>query len=156
ANGASLIRGGAVYWSRSGGSVSLIDSKLLNNGVTATASSGESGGGAIYTNANLSSLRSVFEGNSASATSVGGLGGAITLVGSGRFSTINESTFLFNGASPGMPIFGYGGAVFVGCDDCSTQIVRSYLRGNSANFGGAVYARKPSTGTLDVFLTLVN
>ena len=156
ASGPSLIRGGAIYWSRASGTVSLIDSQFLDNSVTATASNGESGGGAIYTDASLSSLRTLYEGNSASATTGGGVGGAISLVGTLSSNTITESTFRFNGASPGMPLFGYGGAVYVTCDNCSTQIVRSYLRGNSANYGGAVFARRFSSGVADAYLSLSN
>ena len=55
-----------------------------------------------------------------------------------------------------MPLFGYGGAVYVTCDTCSAQIVRSYLRGNSANYGGAVYARRVSNGLADAFISLSN
>jgi hypothetical protein len=157
ASGPSLIKGGAIYWNRSSGSLSLIDSQFLGNTATATASNGESDGGAIYTIANLSALRSVFQGNAALATNGGGGGGgAIALFGIMRSHSITESTFRFNGASPGSAIFGYGGAVLVGCDNCSTQIVRSYLRGNSANIGGAVFARKPSAGAIDVFISLAN
>ena len=156
ASGASLIRGGAIYWSRSSGTLSLIDSKFLDNGVTATAANGESGGGAIYARTSLSSLQTLFEGNSASATTGGGTGGAIALVGNQTSNSITESTFRFNGASPGMPLLGYGGAVYVTCDTCSTQIVRSYLRGNSANYGGAVFARRSSNGVADAYITLAN
>ena len=156
ARGPSLIRGGAIYWTRASGTLSLIDSQFLDNSVTATSASGESSGGAVYARTNLSSLRTLFEGNSAAATTGGGTGGAIALVGTQSSNTITESTFRFNGASPGMPLFGYGGAVYITCDTCSTQIVRSYLRGNSANYGGAVYARRSSTGPADAYLTLVN
>lgn len=156
ASGPSLIRGGAIYWSRPSGTVSLIDSEFLDNSVTATASNGESSGGAIYTNASLTSLRTLFEGNSAGATTGGGLGGAISLIGALSSNTITESTFRFNGASPGMPLFGYGGAVYITCDNCATQIVRSYLRGNSANYGGAVFARRLSSGVADAYLSLSN
>ncbi len=157
ASGPSLINGGAIYWGRSSGTLSVIDSRFLNNSVSATASNGQSSGGAINTNASLSALRTLFEGNYAAAPAGGGgSGGAIALLGTLRSNSITESTFRFNGASPGSLQLGYGGGIYVGCDDCSTQIVRSYLRGNSANFGGAVFARKPSTGTTDVYLSLAN
>jgi hypothetical protein len=157
ASGPSLIKGGAIYWNRANGSLSLIDSQFLGNIATATASGGESDGGAIYSTGSLSTLRTLFEGNAVLATNGGGGGGgAIALFGSTLSSSITESTFRFNGASPGSTLFGHGGAVLVGCDDCSTQIVRSYLRGNSANYGGAVFARKPSAGTTDVYISLAN
>lgn len=156
ASGTSLIRGGAIYWNRSAGSVSAVDSQFLSNSVEATASSGESSGGALYTNADLSVVRTLFEDNDALSTSGGGIGGAIAVSGSGSFGSITESTFRFNDASQASALFGYGGGVYVGCDDCSMQIVRSYLRGNTANYGGAVYARKTSAGTTDVYLTLAN
>jgi hypothetical protein len=156
ANATNLVRGGAINWSRTSGSVSLIDSHFLNNAVMATASNAESGGGAIYTTSNLTALRTLFESNVALSGTGGGNGGAIALSGNLRSSSITESTFRFNGASPASALFGYGGAVFIGCDTCSVQIVRSYLRGNSANFGGAVHARKTSAGAADVFVTLAN
>ncbi len=156
ASGPSLIRGGAIYWSRSSGTVSLVDSRLLGNVVTATAVNGESGGGAVYAAANFTALRTLFEANAALATSGGGTGGAISLRGTTHSNSITESTFRSNVASPGSTFLGYGGAVSVSCDTCSTQIVRSYLRGNAANIGAAIYARKPSTGTTDVFVTLAN
>ncbi len=156
AKGASLIRGGAIYWNRASSTLSLIDSEFLDNSVTATATNGESSGGAIYARASLSSLRTLFEGNSAAATTGGGLGGAISLIGALSSNTITESTFRFNGASPGMPLFGYGGAVYITCDNCATQIVRSYLRGNSANYGGAIYARRLSSGPADASISLSN
>jgi hypothetical protein len=156
ANGTNLVRGGAINWSRTSGSVSLIDSRFLNNSVMATATNAESGGGAIYTSSNLVALRTLFEGNVALSSTGGGNGGAIALSGNLRSSSITESTFRFNGASPASAQFGYGGAVYIGCDTCSVQIVRSYLRGNSANYGGAVYARKSSVGVADVFVTLAN
>ncbi len=156
ASGGSLISGGAIYWNRSLGTLSVVDSEFINNGVEATATNGESTGGAIATNANLAVSRSVFDSNYSSSTTGGGLGGAIALRGTMRSNSITESTFRFNGASPASALFGYGGAVYVGCDKCSTQIVRSYLRGNSANYGGAVYARKPSSGAADVFISLAN
>lgn len=81
ASGPSLIRGGAIYWTRASGTLSLIDSEFLDNSVTATAATGESSGGAVYARTNVSSLRTLFEGNSASATTGGGTGGAIALVG---------------------------------------------------------------------------
>ncbi|MEP6880610.1 MAG: hypothetical protein ABI866_01390 [Dokdonella sp.] len=155
--GPSLITGGAIHWSRSSGTLTVIDSQFLDNAVTATASNGESSGGAIYTNANVSIVRTLFDSNAAFATTGGGLGGAIALFGTQRNFSITESTFRLNAASPAAPLFGYGGAVYVYCDNCSTQIVRSYLRGNSANFGGAVFARKSSDGgPSDVFLNLAN
>lgn len=154
--GPSLIRGGAISWSRSSGTLSVIDSQFLDNAVTATASNGESSGGAIYTTANLSSLRTLFDGNAALSTTGGGIGGAIALLGTSRSNSITESTFRFNGASPTSPLLGYGGAVYVGCDTCSTQIIRSYLRGNAANFGGAVFARRGNAGATDVFVSLAN
>jgi hypothetical protein len=156
ATGASLIRGGAIFWNRTSGSLSLIDSQFLDNSVLATANNGESGGGAVFTTANLTSTRTLFQGNTALASNGGGVGGAVALVGSARSSSIMDSTFLFNGASPASALFGYGGAVYVGCDNCTAQVVRSYLRGNSANYGGAVYARKTSAGAADVFVTLAN
>ncbi len=156
ATGSNLIRGGAISWRRINGTLSLIDSEFLDNSVTATAANGESSGGAVYAATHLSALRTLFEGNSANATTGGGMGGAISLVGTASSSTITESTFRFNTASPSMPLFGWGGAVYVGCDNCQTQILRSYLRGNSANKGGAVYARKPSVGTTDVNVSLAN
>lgn len=155
--GPSLIRGGAIYWNRPSGTLSLIDSRLEGNTATATASGGEANGGAIYSVGSLNALRTVFEGNAVLATNGGGgVGGAIALSGSMRSNSITESTFRFNGASPGSAILGHGGAVLVDCDDCSTQIVRSYLRGNSANYGGAVFARKPGAGPTDVYITLAN
>lgn len=156
ASGASLIKGGAINWDRSSGTISVIDSQFLDNAVTATASNGQSSGGAIYTTANLSVLRTLFDSNAALSTTGGGIGGAIALRGDTRSSSITESTFRFNVASPASPSLGYGGAVYLGCNNCSTQIVRSYLRGNSANTGGAVFARKTNTGTTDVYLTLAN
>lgn len=156
ASGPSLIRGGAIQWSRSSGTLTVIDSRFLDNAVTATASNGESSGGAIYTTANFSSLRTLYDGNAALATTGGGIGGAIALLGAMRSNSITESTFRFNGASPAAPLLGYGGAVYVGCDNCSTQIVRSYLRGNSANYGGAVFARRGNAGATDVYISLAN
>ena len=156
ASGPSLIRGGAIYWNRTSGSVSLIDSQFFDNSVTATATNGQSGGGAVYASTSLSSLRTLFVGNSAGAASGGGTGGAIALSGTQTSSSITESTFRFNGASRGMSLLGYGGAVYAGCDNCQVQIVRTYLRGNSAYDGGAVYARKPSAGAMDVYLSLSN
>lgn len=156
ASGPSLISGGAIAWQRSAGTISLIDSRLVGNTVTATAGNGESSGGAIYTTASLSALRTLFESNAALSTTGGSVGGAILLQGSGRSNSITESTFRFNAASPGSSLLGYGGAVALSCDNCTAQIVRSYLRGNAANFGGAVYARKSSAGATDVYISLAN
>ena len=157
ASGPSLISGGAIFWNRSSGTLTVKNSQFLNNGVTATASNGESSGGAIYTTVSSSIGQTLFEGNFAYATNGGGLGGAIALSGTQKSSSITESTFRFNGASRGMsPLLGYGGAVYAGCDNCQVQIVRTYLRGNSAYDGGAVYARKPSVGAMDVYLSLSN
>jgi hypothetical protein len=156
ASGTNLVFGGAINWARSSGSVSLVDSQFLNNGAMATASNAEAGGGAIYTSSNLTALRTLFEGNVALSSTGGGYGGAIALSGNVRSSSITESTFRFNGASPASALFGYGGAVYFSCNNCSVQIVRSYLRGNSANYGGAVYARKTSAGAADAFVTLAN
>ena len=155
--GPNLIRGGAIYWNRPNGTLSLIDSRFDGNTATATASGGEADGGAIYSVGNLNALRSRFEGNAVLATNGGGgAGGAIALSGTMGSNTITESTFRFNGASPGSAILGHGGAIAVGCDNCSTQVVRSYLRGNSANYGGSVFARKSSVGATDVYISLAN
>lgn len=156
ASGPNLIRGGAIYWNRPSGTVTLVDSRFLGNLVTATAASGQSAGGAIYALANFAATRTLFEANAALAPSGGGVGGAIALRGSAYNNTIIESTFRFNGASPGSATFGYGGAMHVDCESCTAQITRSYLRGNSANFGGAIYARKNAGGTPDLVLALAN
>ena len=156
ASGPSLIRGGAIYWNRSTGTVTLIDSRFLGNLVTATAVGGQSAGGAIYAIANFAATRTLFEANAALAPSGGGVGGAIALRGTAYYNTIVESTFRFNGASPASPSFGYGGAMHVDCENCTTQVTRSYLRGNSANFGGGIYARKNAGGTSDLILALAN
>lgn len=156
ASGANLIRGGAIHWTRTNGAITLIDSRFLGNVVTATASNGQATGGAVYANANFFATRTLFEANGAFSSTGGGLGGAVSLQGVMRTNSITESTFRFNAASPGAPTFGYGGALFVGCENCTTQIARSYLRGNSANYGGAIYARKNSGGATDLILSLVN
>jgi|GEM_PF-4649824 len=154
--GLNMISGGAIYWDRSSGSVSLIDSQFLDNSVEATASSGESSGGALYTNADLYAGGTLFQYNSALSMADGGaLGGAIAVTGTDQFSNITDSTFRYNSASPNSSLRGYGGAVYFRCDDCQMQIVRSYLRSNSANSGGAVFAAKYSVvTTTDAYLTL--
>lgn len=156
ASGPSLIRGGAISWQRSAGTISLTDSRLIGNTASATGANGESSGGAIYSSSSLTALRTLFEGNTALSTSGGGIGGAILLRGNDRSTSITESTFRFNAASPGSGLFGYGGAVALSCDNCTAQIVRSYLRGNAANFGGGVYAKKYSAGATDVYIALAN
>lgn len=155
-SGTNLVRGGGIYWASTGGSVSLVDSQMIGNTATATANVGESDGGAVFTTTNFSALRTLFESNGTVSANGGGTGGALYLGGTGTFHAITESTFRFNGASPASPNFGFGGAVHIACTNCSTQIVRSYLRGNSANYGGAIYARRPSGTTIDVYLTLAN
>ena len=155
-SGVSLIRGGGIYWGRAAGTVSLTDSRLTGNIATATGALGEANGGAVYARTNFQSLRTVYESNATLSATGGGTGGAVVLSGLSTSNTITDSTFRFNGASPTSPIFGYGGALNVACEDCSTQIVRSYFRGNSANYGGGIFARKGSGGAVNVFLTLVN
>ena len=155
-SGTNLVRGGGIYWASTGGSVSLVDSQMIGNTATATANVGEANGGAVFTTTNFSSLRTLFEGNGTASANGGGTGGALYLGGTGTFHAITESTFRFNGASPGSPNFGYGGAMHIGCMTCSTQVVRSYLRGNSANYGGAIFARRSQETTIDVYLSLVN
>ena len=152
----NLARGGGIFWASTDGSVALQDSRLIGNTVIATANGGQSTGGAVYTTSNLTSLQTLYESNAAFSNIGGGSGGAIGLAGSGTFNNITESTFRFNGASPASSVLGHGGAVYVGCMDCSTQIVRSYLRGNSANYGGAVYTHNANAATVNVYLTATN
>lgn len=156
ATGTSLIRGGAVSWTVSDGSVTIHDSLFESNIAEATAAGGQSDGGALYTSTDLIVERSRFEGNAAVASGGGGFGGAIRIFGSGAVARIVDSNFRFNGASPTSPSFGHGGAIALICDDCDLQMQRSYLRGNSANSGGGVYAAKASAGGIDTFLTLTN
>jgi hypothetical protein len=156
ASGTTLARGGAIAWIRNAGSVSLIDSQLTGNTVTATGVNGESYGGALYSTSSLTALRTVLESNSTDAKSGGGAGGAILLGGDARSSSITESTLRFNFASPSSSLLGYGGGVALLCDNCSLQLVRSYLALNFANFGGSVFSQKPGAGVTDVFVTLAN
>lgn len=156
ATGSNLIRGGGIFWSAAGGSVVITDSVLASNIAEATAIGGQSDGGALYTNANLVVAGSHFESNGVQSTQGGGFGGAIRIFGIGAIAQIRDSTFRFNSASPTSPSFGYGGAIALICDACDLQLQRSYLRGNSANRGGGVYAGKPSAGAIDTYLTLSN
>ena len=154
--GSTLIRGGGIYWNGAGGVVAIYDSIFENNVAEATSPGGQSDGGALFTNADLIVQRSRFENNAALAPQGGGSGGAIRIYGSGAFASIVDTTFRFNSASPTSPSFGYGGAIALICDACDLQMQRSYLRGNSANRGGGVYASKSSAGTIDTYLTLSN
>lgn len=156
ASGVSLIRGGAVSWTASGGSVTITDSLFDANIAEATGAGGQSDGGALYATVGVNIERSRFENNATLASQGGGFGGAIRIAGSGAVARVADSNFRFNGASPASPSFGYGGAIALICDACDLQMQRSYLRGNSANSGGGVYAAKPSAGTIDTFLTLTN
>lgn len=156
ASGPSLVFGGAIYWNRSNDAVSVVDSRFINNAVEATAANGQSSGGAIYAYGNVFTTRVLFEGNAALSISGGSTGGAISANGVGRLNTIFDTTFRFNTASAGSAILGYGGGIYIGCSDCTTIMRRNYLRGNSANYGGGVYARKPDSGSPDVLLELSN
>lgn len=155
-SGPSLVYGGAIYWSRSEGGVSLTDSRFIGNSVEATAANGQSSGGAVYVFGNVFTTRVLFENNAALSISGGGTGGAISARGTGRFNTIFDTTFRLNTASAGSALLGYGGGIYIGCSDCTTLMRRNYLRGNSANFGGGIYARKPDSGAPDVVLELTN
>lgn len=156
ATGTSLIRGGAVFWNAVGGSVAVSDSSFESNVAEATSAGGQSDGGAVFTNANLTVERSRFESNAAVANSGGSSGGALRIFGSGALVRVSGSSFRFNGASPASPSFGYGGAIALICDNCDLQMQRSYLRGNAANYGGGVYATKSGAGAIDTYLTLSN
>ena len=160
ARGSNLIRGGGIHWNGAGGTpagtVAILDSVFENNLAEATAAGGQSDGGALYTNASLVIAGSRFESNGVQSTQGGGFGGAIRIYGSGAFAQIRDSSFRFNGASPTSPSFGYGGAIALICDACDLQLQRSYLRGNSANRGGGIYAAKSSAGAIDTYLTLSN
>ena len=156
ASGPSLIYGGAIYWNRSNDAVSLTDSRFLDNVAEATAANGQSSGGAVYAYGNVFTTRVLFEGNAALSISGGSTGGAISANGVGRLNTLFDSTFRANTASAGSAILGYGGGIYLGCSDCTTLMRRNYLRGNSANYGGAIYARKPDSGSPDVVLELSN
>ena len=155
-SGPSLVYGGAIYWGRSEGAISLTDSRFIGNSVEATAANGQSSGGAVYVFGNVFTTRVLFEGNAALSISGGSTGGAISANGTGRLNTIFDTAFRLNTASAGSAILGYGGGIYIGCSDCTTLMRRSYLRGNSANYGGAIYARKPDNGAPDVVLELTN
>lgn len=158
AEATSLVYGGAIYWQRPQGTVLVTSSRFSTNYVRATGPTGQSGGGAIYTRSNLTVSSTLFENNGASTDSNGGVGGALYLRGVDRSFSISDSTFRGNGASPGAiaGTFGYGGAIAQSCDNCSLQVARSYLRGNAAAFGGAVYSTKFSANAPNVQLTLTN
>ena len=156
ASGTSLIRGGAINWSVPNGSVTIRDSLFESNVAEATRAGGQSDGGAINASGSLIIERTRFESNSAQAPQGGGSGGAIRIFGNGTSVRIHDSTFRFNSASPTSPSLGYGGAIALICDACDLQMKRSYLRGNSGNSGGGIYATKASVGTLDTYLTLTN
>lgn len=158
AEATSLVYGGAIYWQRPQGTLLVTSSRFSTNYVRATGPTGQSGGGAIYTRSNLSVSNTLFENNGASTDSNGGIGGALYLRGVDRSFTISDSTFRGNAASPGAiaGTFGYGGAVAQSCDNCSLQVVRNYLRGNAAVFGGAVYSTRFSANAPNPQLTLTN
>ena len=154
----SLVYGGAIYWPRNLGNVFIESSRFSTNYVNATTINGQSGGGAIYTQSNLTISNTLFENNGSSTSGNGGVGGALLVRGAARSSLISDSTFRGNAASPGaVPgTFGYGGAISLSCDNCTLEVVRSYFRGNAAIFGGAIYAAKFSGGNSDVALYLRN
>ena len=157
ASGDSLIHGGAIDWGRELGSLNVSASQFIDNTATATLSNGQSAGGAISTSSNLLASGLLFEGNAAIADDGGGYGGALNLNGSSRSSFISDSTFRYNAASPLSPLLGWGGAITLACDhDCSLQIDRSYLRGNAANGGGAIYIRRTGGSGKGVGLRLYN
>ena len=137
---ATNAEGGAVFWQRNGGSLEIAASRFSSNGALATLANGLSAGAAIYAQSNVTITNSQFEFNVAESlgSSGGGSGGALHVVNNGQSTDISDSTFYFNSVD------GLGGAIFRSCGTCSTEIVRSYLRGNEARFGGAVFARSES------------
>lgn len=153
-----LVWGGAVYWPRTGASLAIESSRFTANYVRATQAQGQSGGGAIYTKSHTTITNSWFEGNQAGSDGHGGWGGALYLTGVGQVSSLRDSTFRDNAALPlaAPQTVGSGGAVVMGCDACSLEVLRNYFRGNAAVLGGAVQAQKSSAGPSDVALTLAN
>lgn len=154
----SLVYGGAINWNRQTGNLIIESSRFSANYVSATTVNGQSAGGAISTRSNATISSTLFENNGSTTSGNGGVGGALSLRGSGRSFSISDSTFRGNGASPGAiaQTFGYGGAISENCDNCSLQVARSYFRGNAASYGGAIYASKFSAGAADVDLILKN
>ena len=155
--GGSLMFGGAIYWGRSAGSLSIDTTRFSDNYVEATNVNGQSWGGAIYTTSNVIITRSIFETNTSNAgIEGGGLGGAMRLHGSNTTASISESTFHGNSASPSAQTFGYGGAISMDCHSCSLDVARSYFRGNSAANGGAIHTAGPGDPLSILALSLTN
>lgn len=151
----SLAHGGAVRWDRFTGVVRVDDSFFSMNSVTATASNGQSSGGAVYSFTDVSINRSRFIQNAAAAPNGANAlsaGGAVSQrAGSG---TILDSEFEGNTTLPNSG-FASGGAVYLGCAGCDLRIGRSAFRGNVSIDGAAIGTRQTDAGEKP-FLAVVN
>ncbi|MEZ5464310.1 MAG: hypothetical protein R3F22_03580 [Lysobacteraceae bacterium] len=138
-----LAWGAAVRWSRSAGSVDIIDSRFLGNYAEVTTT-GQGGGGALsIAAAHLSIEGSWFENNATIAEDGSANGGAIYVSTSNIHTVwVGDSSFIDNDASPGRSNGGAGGAIYLSCADCFVQLERNWFRGNAANTGGAIYMRQ--------------
>lgn len=133
-----FARGGAVFWST--GSVTVENSTFDNNlsNSTGTVNSAQGSGGAIFSQGDMTVIRSDFSGNrSAGWTSNAGA------LRAGNALVIRDSTFLTNNAistnaaSPST----LGGAVLLDCGTCAATIERNFFHENTATHGGAIYLR---------------
>ena len=140
----TLAWGGAVRWTRSNGSVEIIDSQFIGNRAEITGDAGQGGGGALSIRVpDMSILRSWFQSNATVAETGIAHGGALHTDGAILGSVwIGDSSFIGNSASPGEAQGGSGGAVYLSCATCEVQLERNWFYLNLGNEGGALYLRR--------------
>jgi len=137
--------GGAVYVT--GSVLEILDSRFATNSV------GNGGrGGAVFADVNTLDLRdSRFTGNLVEGGSLR-VGGALALRSSRLDSAfISGVRFAQNSAAGGK-----GGAIALGCADCSVRVERGWFGQNSAGTGGALDAGQDFPPGAGVFLTVEN
>ncbi len=156
--------GGGIH-ALGGSTIDLSDASIglesvggTDRGNRATAGSG---GGIYLAGSTLDAVNSSFRNNRAAA----GDGGAIAaLAGSGvaidaDFSACNPLTRLCsslrdNTATTSLPANGNGGAIYVNAS--TLDLAHSYLSGNAAQRGGAVYQEGAASGVIDNTLVYAN